>query len=69
MLKSPKAFEAITFVSCKPVDSSVYFQRRKARDEQARAAFLAKLEKEDVAGLYMMDILREEVRPNDSRLR
>lgn len=69
VLKSPKAFEAITFVSCKPVDSSVYFQRRKARDEQARAAFFAELEKEDVAGLYMMDILREEVKPNDPRLR
>ena len=69
VLKSPKAFESIKFVSYKSADNTVYYARRKVRDDEARAGFFAELEKEDIDGLYMRDIIREEVKADDPRLR
>lgn len=69
MLKSPAAFDAIRFISYVGVDNTEYYARRKARDDEARAAYRAELEKDDLNGLYMRDILREELTPDDPRLR
>ena len=69
VLKSPAAFEKIQFVSYEIADNTVYYAKRKARDDEARAAFRAELEKDDLDGLYIRDIIREEVKPNDPRLR
>ena len=69
VLKSEKAFNLIEFVSYVPVDHTEYYSRRKIRDEEARAAFRAELEKDDIEGLYMRDIIREEVKADDPRLR
>ncbi len=69
VLKSPAAFENIQFVSYEFADNTVYYPKRKARDDEARAAFRAELEKDDMDGLYMRDIIREEVQANDPRLR
>jgi hypothetical protein len=69
VLKSPAAFERICFVSYEIADNTEYYVKRKARDDEARAAFRLELEKDDLDGLYMRDIIREEVKPGDSRLR
>ena len=69
VLKSPKAFESTKFVSYKSADNTVYYARRKVRDDEARVGFFAELEKEDIDGLYMRDIIREEVKADDPRLR
>ena len=69
VLKSPAAFEKIRFVSYEVADNTVYYAKRKARDDEARAAFRAELEKDDLDGLYMRDIIRQEVQANDPRLR
>ena len=69
VLKSPAAFERIRFVSYEIADNTEYYVKRKARDDEARAAFRLELEKDDLDGLYMRDIIREEVKPGDSRLR
>lgn len=69
VLKSKKAFDEIRFVSYEACDNTLYYARRKARDDEAREAFRAELEKEDLSGLYMRDIIREEVKPGDVRLR
>ena len=69
VLKSPKAFESTKFVSYKSADNTVDYARRKVRDDEARAGFFAELEKEDIDGLYMRDIIREEVKADDPRLR
>ena len=69
VLKSPVAFEKIRFISYEICDNTVYYAKRKARDDEARAAFRAELERDDLDGLYMRDIIREEVQPNDPRLR
>lgn len=69
VLKSPKAFEEIHFQSFRAVNHDQYYTLRKDRDNEARAAYQAELEKEDVDGLYMREIIREEVRPDDPRIR
>ena len=69
VLKSPAAFERIRFVSYEIADNTKYYAKRKSRDDEARAAYRTELEKEDLDGLYMRDIIREEVKPNDPRLR
>lgn len=68
VLKSEHAFESIEFVSCQPVNSTIYYPRRKVRDEEARAAYHAELEKEDMDGLYIRDLIREGGTANDLRL-
>jgi len=69
VIKSEAAFEKLRFLSYEIADNTVYYAKRNARDEEARAAFRTELEKDDVNGLYMRDIIRGEVLPNDSRLR
>ena len=69
VLKSPAAFERIQFMSYEMADNTEFYAKRKARDDEVRAAFNAELEKDVLNGLYMRDIIREEVTPNDPRLR
>ena len=69
VLKSLKAFDAIKFIGYEIADNTVYYAKRKARDDEARAAYNKELEKEDLDGIFMRDIIREEIKPNDSRLR
>ncbi len=69
VLKSPSVFEKIRFISYEIADNTEYYAKRKARDDKARAAFRAEPENDDLDGLYMRDIIREEVQPNDPRLR
>ena len=69
VLKSEKAFDAIRFVDYTVADSSVYYAKRKARDNEAREAYNKELEAEDMNGLFMRDIIREEIKSDDPRLR
>lgn len=69
VLKSQKAFDAIRFVDYAVADNSVYYAKRKARDDEAREAYYKELEQDDVNGLFMRDIIREEIGPDDPRLR
>lgn len=69
VLKSPKAFEAIKFIDYTVADNTVYYAKRKARDDEARAAYMKKLETDDLNGIFMRDIIREEIKANDPRLR
>lgn len=68
VLKSEKAFHRLTFKSAELADNSIYYARRKMRDDEARNAFFAELEKEDVHGIYMRDIIKEEMTSDDVRL-
>lgn len=69
VLKSKKAFATVKFLDYTVADNSVYYQRRKARDDDARDAYQKELENEDINGIFMRDIIREEMKPNDPRLR
>ena len=69
VLKSREVFEAIQFVSYVASDNTIYYARRKARDDAARAAFFAELERDDMGGIYIRDLIRGEVKADDPRLR
>ena len=69
VLKSREAFEVIQFVSYVASDNTIYYARRKARDDAARAAFFAELERDDMDGIYIRDLIRGEVKADDPRLR
>lgn len=69
VLKSTTAFERIRFISYEIADNTEYYAKRKARDDEARAAFRTELDKDGLDGLYVRDIIREEINPDGSRLR
>ena len=69
VLKTEKAFNQLAFQSAELADNTIYYARRKMRDDEARNAFFAELEKEDVNGIYMRDIIKEEMTSDDVRLR
>ncbi len=68
VLMSRAAFDSVRFDGYEAVDSAIYYVKRKARDEEARASYLRVLEEEDDNGIYMRDITRGEVKPDDPRL-
>lgn len=69
VLKSQKAFETIHFLNYEIADNTLYYAKRKSRDDETREAYNKKLENEDLDGIFMRDIIREEMKPNDPRLR
>ncbi|MGN0169233.1 MAG: DUF3990 domain-containing protein [Lachnospiraceae bacterium] len=68
VLKSPKAFDMVRFISAVPADNVIYYARRKARDEKARAAYFAELEKQAMDGVYIRDLIRKGGRRDDTSI-
>lgn len=70
VIKSPKAFERIAYQESEPVDTAIYGPHRRNRDLEARAAY-RKITEEGFQpdGVYMVDILRENWKNDDPRLR
>ena len=69
VLKSEEAFSRLVFKESIPVDSSLYYPKRQARDRQAREDF--QNEKALVSpadAVYMIDILRQKWTNEDPRL-
>lgn len=70
VIRSEKAYEALTFVTCAPTEHGRYFPQKMARDRKARETYQAILKesrKEDE--VYMIDILRQGWSNDDERLR
>ena len=70
VLLSEKAFEKIEFISSSPAEASVYYKKKKERDRSARKAYRNAKNEELLPGdLLITDIVREEMRQDDVRLR
>ncbi len=69
VLKSEKAFSLIQFISSEEVPNEVFFPKRKQRDDKARASYREEIEREDLNGLFIRDIVKEGILPDDPRLR
>lgn len=69
VLKSRNAFEAVRFDGYETIDSAVYYPQRKSRDEKARDAYEAELERDITEGLYIRDLIQGGVKPDDPRIR
>ena len=70
VLKSRKAFDALHFIRSEPADGRIYFAKRRDRDQQARDQYYRRergfaRQRDD---LFMLDILREEMKRDDARL-
>jgi hypothetical protein len=71
VLKSRRAFDLLTFERSEIADGSVYFEKRMVRDAGARRSYL-KSERDNVRpsdDLYLIDIIRQEMKHDDERLR
>lgn len=70
VFKSKESFSHIRFVRTDPVEASVYFEKKKNRDTEARQAYRnTKSSSDSITDLYMLDIMREEIKNDDPRLR
>lgn len=69
VLKSEKAFNALPYLGYENAPSTVYYVRRKSRDDKARNEYSKSAQTASLDGLFMRDIIREGVRNNDKRLR
>ena len=69
VLRTPAAFDAISFVEAIPVDASIYHARRLSRDRDAREDF-RKMLTETQAGeeIYVSTIINEKWDNDDPRL-
>lgn len=68
-IKSERAFERLKFVDFIAADNSIYYNKKKTRDVDARNEYLKELENSDFNGIYMRDIIRENMKNDDKRLR
>lgn len=70
VLKSEKAFQTIKFAGYEKVDHKEYFSKRAQRDNKARNDYCTYLKnkKFDKNDIYIIDILREEMKNDDQRL-
>lgn len=72
VLMSPKAFEKINFNKYEIADGSIYNDKRMQREERARKAYLNNHGTDFIISsddLFVRDILAEQVKNNDPRLR
>ena len=70
VLKSKKSFSQIRFIDAEAAAAEIYFEKKSIRDIDARRAYrLSRKEAENINELYMLDIMREEIRNGDPRLR
>ena len=70
VLKSEKAFEHIRFVGAEPADAETYYEKKALRDREARRAYRSTRQvSNELDELYMIDIMREEIKNGDPRLR
>ena len=69
VLKSPKAFDQIKFVGYQKADAEIYYIKRSDREREARREYRRKkVTQANVNNLYMIDIMREEIKNGDARL-
>lgn len=69
VLMSKKAFDSVKFIDAIPAESNIYFPKKNQRDRAARKEYRQrKKQTADVSELYIIDIMREEIKQNDPRL-
>jgi hypothetical protein len=70
VLKSHKSFKMLQYVRSEPADGEIYFTKRFERDKHAREQYFLReritpRQRDDI---FMLDILREEMKTSDARL-
>lgn len=69
VLKSEKAFDNLLSLGYGPVDYNKYFERKRNRDNDARQSFSRmRMEPYSEEDIFMIDILRQNIKNSDARL-
>ena len=69
VLKSQKAFDRIRFIGYETAEHEEWYARQQARDQKARRQYFdVERFKRQRGDLYIMQIMDEEMKPNDPRL-
>lgn len=69
VLKSREAFEQLTFVGAESAPAGIYYDLKMKRDKEARSEFRNSVRKRSNRNdLFMLDIMREEIKDGDQRL-
>lgn len=69
VLKRKKAFEQINFIGYEDVDAGEYFNKKREREREARREYRrSKAAQANVNDLFILDIMREEIKNGDARL-
>lgn len=69
VLKSEKAFEQIEFIDYEIADAEEYYTKKKNRERIARKEYRSsKKNKANINELFILDIMREEIKNGDARL-
>lgn len=68
VLKTEKSFVSLKYVGFEPVDRTIYYAKRKRRDELARVAFMKELEREEPKGIFIRELMKEGVEKYETRL-
>ncbi len=70
VLKSKASFSHIRFISAEPAASDTYYEKKNARDAEARSAYReTRVASDSINNLFMLDIMREGIKNGDPRLR
>ena len=70
ILKSRVSFSHIRFISAEPAASDIYYEKKNARDAEARSAYRkTKVTSDSINEIFMIDIMREGIKNGDPRLR
>ena len=70
VLMSQKAYDQIKFINAEPVDKTIYYPKFIDRDTKAREAYKNDIRKSKSYrdDIFVMDILREEIKNDDPRI-
>ena len=69
VLRSPKAFEALSFKQAHRTDSSIYYPMKASRDSKAREEYQERRKAFDPThATFMIDIIRNKWTNDDERL-
>lgn len=70
VFKSRESLSHIHFTGAEPAEYELYYDRKMARDREARRAYRSTKHAQDgINELFMLDIMREEIQNGDPRLR
>ncbi len=70
VFKSQEAFKHIHFIDAEPASAMIYYEKKAARDKEARRAYRStKRLHDEINELFMLDIMREGINHDDPRLR
>lgn len=69
VLKSRRAFDRIRFVECETAENGIWFPKKEAREQKARADYRNTDKATYIKGdIYITKIIDEEIKPDDPRI-